>query len=198
MAAGTHYDLNPVLQEEELYRIDTGVKKIGPWKLDTTNLVAGSYLPVFTPVEVSMTKRTISVVRNVRVVEAYKTADEKTTIKITKNSLAYANMFLGDGKKGCTVSSIDKSNADYDVLNIATAFASDIAVGDILFESTAAGGTVKKNTANYVLYARTKVDFGGTYPTLLIQAYGIMEHKLVLPIHTLDKNGLTSRFEWDY
>ena len=66
MAAGTHYDLKPDYKPEEFYRVDTGVRKSGPWKLDITNLVVGSYLPVFTPVEADLKKRTLVPVRNVK------------------------------------------------------------------------------------------------------------------------------------
>ena len=49
MAAGTHYDLKPDYKPEEFYRVETGVRKSGPWKLDIANLVVGSFLPVFHP-----------------------------------------------------------------------------------------------------------------------------------------------------
>ena len=73
MAAGTHYDLKPDYKPEEFYRVETGVRKSGPWKLDIANLVVGSFLPVFTPVQADSVKRTLIPVRNVKVVEAYTT-----------------------------------------------------------------------------------------------------------------------------
>lgn len=198
MAAGTHYDLKPVYKPEEFYRVDTGVRKSGPWKLDITNLVVGSYLPVFTPVQADLVKRTLVPVRNVKVVEAYTTGDANLTIKVAKGSLAYQGMFIGSGKKGAEVASVDKSNKAYDVLTIKAAFGENIAKDAILFEATAVGGTVKKNTANFVLYAPTKVEEGAVLPTLLMQAYEVKESKLILPIHELDKVGLTSRFQFEY
>lgn len=199
MAAGTHYDLKPEYKPEEFYRVDTGVRKSGPWKLDITNLVVGSTLPVFTPVEADLKKRTLVPVRNVRVVEAYTTGDSALSIKIAKNSLAYVGMFIGSGKKGAEVSAIDKSHKDYDVLTIKAAFGENIAKDVILFESTAVGGTVKKNTANFVTFDEKKVESdGAVLPALLMQAYEVKESKLVLPIHELDKVGLTSRFQFEY
>lgn len=199
MAAGTHYDLKPDYKPEEFYRVETGVRKSGPWKLDTTNLVVGSTLPVFTPVEADLKKRTIVPVRNVRVVEEYTTGDAALSIKIAKGSLAYQGMFIGSGKKGAEVSAIDKSNKDYDVLTIKAAFGENIAKDVILFESTAVGGTVKKNTANFVFFDEKKVESNGAVLcTLLMQAYEVKESKLVLPIHELDKAGLTSRFQFEY
>lgn len=199
MAAGTHYDLKPDYRPEEFYRVDTGVRKSGPWKLDITNLVVGSFLPVFTPVEADLVKRTLVPVRNVKVVEAYTTGADALSIKIAKESLAYAGMFVGSGKKGAKVTTIDKSNKNYDVLTIEAAFGENIAKDTVLFEATAVGGTVKKNTANFVLYDAKKVESdGAVLCTLLMQAYEVKESKLVLPIHEQDKVGLTSRFQFEY
>ncbi|UVV76795.1 head fiber protein [Bacteroides fragilis] len=57
--------------------------------MDITNLVVGSVLPVFTPVQADLKKRTLVPVRNVKVVEAYTTGDSNLTIKVAKDSLAY-------------------------------------------------------------------------------------------------------------
>lgn len=199
MSAGTHYDLKPDYNPEEFYRVETGVRKSGPWKLNITNLVVGSFLPVFTPIEVDYEKRTLVPVRNVRVVEAYTTEEANLTIKVAKDSLAYQGMFIGSGKKGAEVVSIDKSNKAYDVLTIKAAFGENIAKDAVLFEATEVGGTVKKNTANFVLYDAKKVESNGAVLcTLLMQAYEVKESKLVLPIHELDKVGLTSRFQFEY
>ena len=199
MAAGTHYDLEPDYKPEEFYRVETGVRKSGPWKLDIANLVVGSFLPVFTPVQADSVKRTLIPVRNVKVVEAYTTGADALSIKIAKESLAYVGMFIGSGKKGAKVVAIDKTNKGYDVLTIEAAFGENIAKDAVLFEATAVAGTVKKNTANFVLYDAKKVENdGAVLCTLLMQAYEVKERKLVLPIHELDKVGLTSRFQFEY
>ena len=199
MAAGTHYDLKPDYKPEEFYRVETGVRKSGPWKLDIANLIVGSFLPVFTPVQADSVKRTLIPVRNVKVVEAYTTGADALSIKIAKESLAYVGMFIGSGKKGAKVVAIDKTNKGYDVLTIEAAFGENIAKDAVLFEATAVAGTVKKNTANFVLYDAKKVENdGAVLCTLLMQAYEVKERKLVLPIHELDKVGLTSRFQFEY
>ena len=199
MAAGTHYDLKPDYKPEEFYRVETGVRKSGPWKLDIANLVVGSFLPVFTPVQADSVKRTLIPVRNVKVVEAYTTGADALSIKIAKESLAYVGMFIGSGKKGAKVVAIDKTNKGYDVLTIEAAFGENIAKDAVLFEATAVAGTVKKNTANFVLYDAKKVESdGAVLCTLLMQAYEVKESKLILPIHELDKVGLTCRFQFDY
>lgn len=197
MAAGTHYNLTPEKELQEFYRVESGVRKSGPYKLDITNLVVGSKLPVFTPVEVDMVKHTVTAVRNVKIVEKYTNGD--TSIKAAKKSLAYVGMFIGNGEHGAEVSSVDKTNANHDVLTIGESFGANIAVNEKLFEATTVDGTKKKNTANFVLYDAKKIeDDGAVLVTLLMQAYEIKESKLILPIHDLDKEGLTSRFQFDY
>ena len=199
MAAGTKYNLIPEKEVQEFYRVESGVRKSGPWKLDITNLVVGSFLPVFTPVQADLVKRTLVPVRNVKVVEVYANGADALSIKIAKKSLAYVGMFIGSGKKGAKVTAIDKTNKNYDVLTIEAAFGENIAKDAVLFEATAVGGTAKKNTANFVLYDAKKVESdGAVLCTLLMQAYEVKESKLILPIHDLDKVGLTSRFQFEY
>lgn len=199
MAAGTKYNLSPEYKPEEFYRVETGVRKSGPWKLDIANLVVGSVLPAFTPIQADLKKRTIVPVRNFRVVEAYTTGDSALSIKVAKGSLAYIGMFIGSGKKGAEVTAIDKTNKAYDVLTIKAAFGENIAKDAVLFEATAVAGTSKKNTANFVMYDAKKVeDDGPVLCTLLMQAYEVKESKLPMPIHELDKVGLTSRFQFEY
>ncbi|MDE7460235.1 MAG: hypothetical protein K2M85_04025 [Paramuribaculum sp.] len=196
MSAGTKYNLTPDYKPEELYRVETGIRKSGPWKLDTSNLTDGSMLPVFTPVEADVKKRTIVPVRNVELYEAVAAAD--TTIKIKKTPLVYANMFLGNGDKGMTVKSVDRSNKDYDELTLEEAAGAALEKGSILFESKAADGKAKKNVANFVMYDAKKVETNGiVLCTLLMQAYEVKEAKLHVPIHELDKAGLTSRFQFE-
>lgn len=191
--------MTPRYEPREFYRVDTGERKSGPWRLDITNLVVGSFLPVFTPVEADLVRRTLIPVRNVKVVEKYITGADALSIKIAKKSLAYAGMFIGNGSKGAEVAAIDKSKEGYDVLTVKAAFGADIEKGTVLFEATAVGGTRKKNTANFVLYDPKKVeDDGPVLCTLLMRAYEVKENKLILPIHELDKKGLTDRFQFEY
>lgn len=198
MAAGTKYNLTPDYKPEEFYRVETGVRKSGPWKLDISNLVVGSTLPVFTPIQADFKTRKIVPVRNVKVIEAYTTGDTAKTIKVAKGSLAYVGMFLGSGTKGAKVTAIDATNKDYDVLSIEAAFGENIAKDAVIFEATAVGGTKKKNTANFVLYDAKKVENDGpVLCTLLMQAYEVKEDKLPMPFHEQDKTGLTSRFQFE-
>lgn len=134
MAAGTTYNLTDAYQPREFYRVETGVRKSGPWKLDTANLVDGSFLPPFTPVNADLNSRVVTVVRNVKVAEAYTSG---TSLKIAKNSLAYAGMSIGNGSETQVVSAIDTSNANYDTLTLAAGFSSAIAAGSVLYEAVA-------------------------------------------------------------
>lgn len=197
MSAGTKYDLTPPNEKSEFYRVESGIRKSGPWRLNVTNLVVGSYLPVFTPLYADLKTREVFPVRNVKVIEA--ATATATDIKIQKNPLAYVGMFLGNGSKGAEVSAIDRTNKDYDLISVAVTIGATLKVGDVLFEATAVGGTTKKHKSNFVLYGRIKVENDGpVLPTLLMQAYEIKESKLILPFHDQDKEALTSRFQFDY
>lgn len=99
MAAGTKYNLIPEKEVQEFYRVESGVRKSGPWKLDITNLVVGSFLPVFTPVQADLVKRTLVPVRNVKVVEVYANGADALSIKIAKNRWLMLVCSLGTALK---------------------------------------------------------------------------------------------------
>ena len=101
MAAGFKYNIEPEPSIEERYDVSTGVRRRGPSTLDTTNLVAGSFLPSFTPIAADLMKRTAQVAIRVEVYEKF-TTGTNTTLKIKKNSLAYVGMHLGDGSQDVT------------------------------------------------------------------------------------------------
>lgn len=190
MPAGFKYNLKPLQSENELCRFETAYRLSGGFNLDITNLERGAYVPSICPLKVDFTTRTAVAVKNVRVVEAV--VSGATSIKIAKDSLAYVGMHIGNGTKGATVSAVNKSNADYDVLTT-TAFDAAAAVGIVLFEASAAGGTTPKNVANYLLYAATKVEPGATV-TAIGQLFEIKESKLPAPVSAKDKESLGDRF----
>ena len=101
MAAGFKYNLEPEVEQEERYDVETGRRRRGPYKLDTTNLVVGSYLPSFTPIAADLVKKTSQVAIRVEVYEKF-TTGSNTTLKIKKRSLAYKGMHLGNGAHGAT------------------------------------------------------------------------------------------------
>lgn len=189
MAAGFKYNMEPEPSVEERYDVETGRRRRGPYKLDTTNLVAGSFLPSFTPIAADLVKKTAQVAIRVEVYEKF-TTGTNTTLKIKKNSLAYVGMHLGDGSHGATINAIDKSDKAFDKLTLAADFGATINAGTVLFEATAVGGTNPKVVANSALYERTKVEEGITLVALLMRAFEIEPSKLAMPFHAKDKENM--------
>lgn len=113
MAAGFKYNLEPEVEQEERYDVETGRRRRGPYKLDTTNLVVGSYLPSFTPIAADLVKKISQVAIRVEVYEKF-TTGSNTTLKIKKRSLAYKGMHLGNGAHGATINAIDKADKAFD------------------------------------------------------------------------------------
>ena len=196
MSAGYKYYMEPEPSIEERYDVSTGVRRRGPYKLDTTNLVAGSFLPSFTPIAADLVKKTAQVAIRVEVYEKF-TTGSNTTLKIKKNSLAYVGMFVGSGKKGAEVTAIDKSNAGYDVLTIKAAFGENIAKDAVLFNAVAVDGLKQKHVANSALFNRTKVEDGITLVSLLRTAAEIDPSKLVMPFSENDKANMKGWFEFN-
>ena len=194
MSAGFKYDLVPPVEQEERYDVQTGIRRRGPYKLDTTNLAVGTILPSFIPVYADLKNKFAHTVRNIRVAEAYASG---TSIKIAKTPLAYVGMFIGNGSKGAKVTDIDKSNEKYDVLTIESAFGENVAKDAVLFEAAAVDGTKQKYVANSALYERTKVDDGIVLVALLRTAAEIEPSKLAIPFSENDKANLKGWFEFN-
>lgn len=194
MASGFKYDLEPVVETEERYDVQTGIRRRGPFKLVTTNLVEGSFLPSFVPIYADLKNKFAYPVRNVKVIEAYASG---VAIKVAKNSLAYTSMFIGNGSKGAKVASIDKSNKTYDVLTTESAFGEAVTKDTVLFEAVAADGLKQKYTANSALYEKTKVESGIVLVALLRTAAEIEPDKLIMPFSENDKANLKGWFEFN-
>lgn len=190
MAAGFKYNIEPEPSVEERYDVSTGVRRRGPYKLDTSNLTVGSYLPSFTPIAADLVKKTAQAAIRVEVYEKFATGSN-TTLKIKKNSLAYVGMHLGDGSHGATINAIDKTDKAFDKLTLAADFGATINAGTVLFEATAVGGTTPKVVANSALYERAKVEDGIVLVALLMRAFEIEPTKLAMPFHTKDKEKMT-------
>lgn len=189
MAAGFKYNIEPEPSIEERYDVSTGVRRRGPYKLDTTNLVVGSFLPSFTPIAADLVKKTAQVAIRVEVYEKFSTGSN-TTLKIKKNSLAYVGMHLGDGSHGATVNAIDKSDKAFDKLTLAADFGATLNAGTVLFEATTVGGTTPKVVANSALYERKQIDEGPVLVALLMRAFEIEPTKLAMPFCSKDKENM--------
>lgn len=189
MASGFNYHLTPEEEKNEVYNVKTGDRRQGAFKLDIANLVSGTVLKTMTPMRADFANRKAYACINVEVYETYTTSDTAKSLKIKKGSLAYSGMFIGTGSKGAKVTAIDKSNADYDELTLDEAIGANVAVGKVMFEATAAGGTVIKNQANSALFGRMTVG-KDDMATLLYKACEIDVDKLPLPISAKDKEGM--------
>lgn len=189
MSAGFKYNIEPEPSIEECYDVSTGVRRRGPYKLDTANLVAGSFLPSFTPIAADLVKKTAQVAIRVEVYEKF-TTGSNTTLKIKKNSLAYVGMHIGDGSHGATINAIDKSDKAFDKLTLAADFGATVNAGTVLFEATAVNGTTPKVVANSALYERKQIDEGPVLVALLMRAFEIEPTKLAMPFHAKDKENL--------
>ncbi len=191
MPAGMNYNLNPIETDKEIWNVETIFRLSGGFNLVTTNLTSGNHLPAGTPLAVDFSTRKATAVKNVKVYEA--ATAEATEYKVEKNSLAYVGMFLGNGTKGMEVSAIDTSNADYDVITVEATLGVAVAIGKILFEASASGGTTVKNTANALNYARTKIESGATV-SVVGKVFEIFESELEVPVSDKDKDNLGARF----
>lgn len=194
MSAGFKYNLEPEPSIEERYDVSTGIRRRGPYRLDTTNLNIGDNLPLFIPIAANLKNKKCFVVRNVQVVEAY--VSGATSLKIKKRSYVYVGMHIGNGANGATVSAINKSDAKFDLLTI-TDFGANLAIGDVLFEATAVAGTTPKNVANSALYESRKVEEGNNLVALLSVAREIEPDKLIVPFSAKDKEKLGSDFQFN-
>lgn len=197
MPSGFKYNLTPKPETVERYAVRTGERRIGAFTLVTDNLEVGSTIAPLTPMYADFKTRYCYPVRNVKVVEDYATGDANLAIKVSKKSLSYPGMFIGDGAKGAKVVSVDKSNAMYDTLNIEAAFGANLKAGDVLFEATAVGGTKQKYIANSGLFENWKVESGINLVTLLRRAAEIEPLKLDVPYSSNDKSNLQGLFEFN-
>lgn len=178
--------------EKELYPINTGYRLTGGFNLDIEGLPKGKHVPVLCPLAIDFKKRMAYVVNNVRVYE--KAEIGATTVKVAKGSFANAGIsYMLSEDNYVTVSAVDTSNADYDVLTVSATTAA-IEVNSVLTEcAVAPSQATAKRSANFLNYARTKIEDGATV-TALGQAYEIDEAELYIPLTEQDKQSLGDRF----
>ena len=193
--AGMTYNQVPVVEKEEKYDVSSGIRRSGPYVLDTTNLDLDSYIPSFTPVCADLTKKTAKIVRNVKVVSNVSTTD--TVIKVAKGSLFVTGMFIGNGTKGGKVISVDITNGDYDSITVETTIGVAITSGTVLFEADAADGKNQKYVANSALYGRWQVVNGINIISLLRTAAEIEPSNLTIPFSANDKDALKGWFQFN-
>lgn len=185
--AGFKYNLPPKEEREERYDVSTGLRRRGNYVLDVAGLSVGSYVPSFTPIAADLKAKTAKIVVNVLVKENVGATDTK--VKIAKGSYVVMGTILGNGTKGATITTIDKSKAEYDELTLDAAMGA-LKTEDVLFEAKAADGKEPKNVANSALYETHKVADGINSVALLQRAFEIEPEKLVTPFSQKDKANL--------
>lgn len=195
MPAGYKYEEKIEGKMPEMCNYETAYRLSGGFNLVITNLTGVKAVPPCAPILVDYKARTATVVINVAV--ASDIVAGATTLHIKKGSLAYVGMHIGNGSTGGTVTAIDKSNEDYDVITLADSPTLAASAGDVLFESTAAGGKNVKASANALNYAWAKVENGATV-TAMGSVYEIRPSKLLAPISDKDKESLGDRFMFTY
>lgn len=184
MSAGIKWKVTEKSHLPEYCRVETIFRLSGGFNLVTTNLVAGTRIPVLAPFYVDKAARTATVIRNVRVVNPVAAGD--TSARISKDSLAVVGLILGTGTAGTAVSEIDTTSAAYDVLTFETALGEALEKGTVLFEASAINGTEPIVKANFLNYAETLVEPGATVDAVG-QVYEIQMEKLKSPISEKDK-----------
>ena len=190
MAAGFKYDLQPAVEMEERYDVQTGIRRRGEYKLVTKHLSVGATLPVFAPICADLKDKFAYPVVNMTVAEAYTTGDANLSIKVAKGSLAYKGMFVGNGSNGAEVAAVDTTNSEYDT-------GANLPKGTVLFEAKAVSGTEQKYIANSALFNKTKVDDGIVLVALLRTAAEIEPSKLAIPFSANDKANMKGWFEFN-
>lgn len=197
MAAGFKYDLQPAVEMEERYDVQTGIRRRGEYKLVTEHLSVGATLPVFAPICADLKDKFAYPVVNMTVAEAYTTGDSNLSIKVAKGSFPYKGMFVGNGSKGAEVTAVDTTNSEYDTITIKAAFGANLPKGTVLFEAKAVSGTAQKYIANSALFNKTKVDDGIVLVALLRTAAEIEPSKLAIPFSANDKANMKGWFEFN-
>jgi Head fiber protein. len=186
-APGVKWNMTEKSHLPEYCRVETIFRLTGGFNLVTSNLVAGSKVPVLAPIYIDKATRKATVIRNVRVIEAV--AAGSTTIKIAKGSLAAVGLLLGTGASGAVVSGIDKSSSSHDELTVEAAFGEVLELGAVLFEAGSVAGTEPVAKANFLNYAETLVEPGAAVDAVG-QVYEIQTAKLKSPISEKDKENL--------
>lgn len=175
----------------EAARFETCYRMTGGFNLDITNLEKGESVPSLAPLYVDFSTRKAYVVKNIKVVEA--AASAATSLKIAKGSFVAVGDKYMVGSALVTVSAVNKTNENYDVLTV-SALGAAVALGTVLPEGkTVNDEVVAVHTANYLNYATVKVEDGATV-TAIGRIFEINRDKLVVPISNADVAALGARF----
>lgn len=123
----------------------------------------GTVIPKGTPLHIVIGTLTAAVSKYAKVVSVETTAKPR----VPKGTLFQINdiVMKEGGTAGVTVSSIDTSNADYDVLTLSSAI-SGLTAGDVLIEATATSSPAAKYEPNAVVGEDTEPLAGSDQDTV--------------------------------
>ena len=152
------------------------------------NIASGVDLPIGTPLQVDLSTRHVHVVKN-----AYVTGGTTTAPQVAKGHLFQANDVVFVSGAAVTISSIDTSNASYDVLNLSAACAGAIA-GQYIENGNAAGASPSlEYSANAILQEAVYDIVGGEPVTAVIWIFSDVDtSRFPVPISPVQINKLNS------
>lgn len=172
----------PTSIKEGVWNEKTCVRRTAGFDVDKTNIPAGmKYLPKGAPLALDVTGLKVVLVKTAKTTA--QAASGATSVKVAKGHA----FVVGDTVAGSTISKIDASHAEYDVLTV-SALGAEVAAGAVVADANA------ENVIG-LNYATVKLD---SYPscTPTIQAYEIEEDTLPYPVNDVIKTALTSRHDW--
>lgn len=183
----------PLPSQNEFCRDETTVRMEVGFLLDSSDLEAGMIVEKCCPVAVDFTTRMAKPCKGVRVIKAATATD--TALQVSKGHLVKVGDIIGDGTKKATISAINKSNANYDVLTLEATLAVAVKINTVLHECTS-GSAKAKNKAVFLNYRRTHVTKDGLKQTVttLAQAYEIKGDLTPNPCSEEDKANLGDRY----
>lgn len=184
----------PAAREEEIWQERTVRRLSGGFNIVLTpGLAAFGWLLKGAFLAINFAERKATLIKTVALVQAAGATDTAFRVAKGKGDLFLPGEFIGTGTKAVTVSTVDKTNPDYDVINTDAAIGA-LANGSVLTLATAAGAS-KLVTGDLIAmnYAPVKIE-GVPHCTAVVQAWEVKSSKLPYPVTDAIKTALTSRF----
>lgn len=153
-----------------------------------------------TPVEIDLSARTAKLVKTAVV---YEDDGGTTSIKVKKSDNGVKHEFKAGDKIGKTIggaaysiSSIDTSNADHDILTLSTTIGT-LTAGDVLIQSNASGSSecAEKYKANGMLMSDYDIQEANVGVAVVTRGT-VIEENLPYALHSKNKESLTDRFSY--
>lgn len=177
--------------------IEIGKELTGGFTIDLSKFPKGSVVQTGTPIAVDESTRQAKVHIAVKVYEAAASGDTQIkVVKLSGGSTLSSGQFVmvapttltGTGT-GLTISSVDSTNKEYDVLTLSAALTTAIAVDAILVESDVAGAGAKIKVlpnalSRYAIY----VDPSSTQFTVGAVIEGIVLDRRIPPVLQIIKD----------